>query len=1799
MNVMVQTGIALMLVSSILLGCGQGMFSVTDPTSLPSQESSGPAVIGLAGLSILGETVTNQATLNLHVAGALGSPTQYCLKLNSTDDSDCSWMDWPLPATVTHGLTDGPLRYSAWVKNESGLKSSIVISNQVVIDTTLPAPPTGGLTNPTSPSNSLTALVRGAVDPDVNVVQLFSDALCANPLGYGTKEQFSSSGVVIVVSANSSTTIYSKAQDKAGNSSNCDLLTSYVHSISGGATLSVGFVSISPTSPANNDTPNIVGWTSSDIASVNLYANSACTTLIGNGSKSDFTGTGIVASVNTNTTTTIYGQGLDSFSASTPCTFLTTYKHDNVAPSWSGSMTMAGLSNSLNSSPSFSYLQNAMDASGIARYEYAFGSGTSGASASNLKSWTLTSTPTVANVTGLTLVDGSTYYLNMRVIDLAGNISSTASASWLVDATGPASAPTITSTNPTSPSRITSVPSVIGSATADTHTIKLYSDSSCTVQISAGSRTDFMGAGIPTSVTANTTTQIYAKAFDNAGNASSCSGSAFSFTHDNQPPTLATLVITNTNPTNSTTYNLNIGSVAGSATHWCLLENNIDSNSCSWQAFPLPSAYSVTAAQTVKTLSLWVRDAAGNISSRVDSNPVRLDTVLPAWGTPGLSYATLSTSTISSPSVTYSRNAADTSAITYLYAVGSGTSGATLNDVADWTVVTTTPFTVTGLSLVDGADYYVNMKVTDAAGNETVVPGSAPFHLDVQIPVPVFNAAIPSSPSKVSTTPSIRGSADSVVANVTLYSDSSCTSVLGSETRANFLSTGITVNLTANTSTGIYIKAFNSGATKSSVCSYFTTFLHDNLGPVSPLTVDDGALFGSNTITPTILWSGGGPDGGSGFKEFQVAFGITSGGKELSNLIPGNTDGWLSAGSVYSFSKTGLTGLANVSGVTSGGMLIDGVTYFASVRAIDNLGNSSLIAYGDGWTVDTSSPSLTLSSPAEGEYALASQREIEGACENGSIMSVVYGTGVSGPTNPTCVEGRYSLIASLTGNNGARQVTVSRTFAGNASSVVRNFNYSPALQTSGVGLNSHVYALASAEDGTDDVFIGGAFTLYGDVGINRMIKMQQDGSVRTSFSTGAGFSASVYSILPITGGKVYVGGAFTTYDGNTANRLVRLNSDGTIDTDFAMGTGLNGDVWEIIQVPSSTDIIVGGTFTTYNGVTTNRIARIRADGTLNTTDFTIGTGFNGGVYALSYDGSGYLHVGGQFTAYNGTASLGNIVRLQSNGTVANIYGTGFTGGTPIIYDLLIDGASVHVGGTFTTYQAVASRAYYVVVNSTNGSLQYTSGCNSTVYTLAKRKTNYVAGGSFTACGGQTYANRVVTLSYPSSGTAMTATDPDFAVSSGSTVQGVNGVVRALLVGSTLLNPFHKIWIGGQFTTFQAAETPYLARVNGVDGSETLDIALNVASGFNNYVETIEPMPDDSGRLYVGGQFTTYQNITVNRIVRVNADGSMDSSFISGAGFNGTVYTIKADAATGKIYVGGTFTTYNGTANVNRLARLNPDGTLDTTFINPLATTGANSTVTRILLTETSLFVGGSFTTINGVANARIVKLLKTGGFDTTFNNGSGFNNTVWSMAQPDDGSGDIYVGGNFTAYNGTSRSGIVRLNPDGTVDSGFVVGSGVTTTKGTMSVYDIEISKAVPGTLYITGIMTSYRGLPAMGIARLKNTGAIDTSFYANSITAVSDSVHFGYGYVLKERPDGVIVVGGHFSYLNLQSTTAGLAAFYSDGSVAYSAKTGVVHSIANVSDGSGDVIIGGTFTDYNALTRNRMMRVSSQGWAY
>jgi len=130
-------------------------------------------------------------------------------------------------------------------------------------------------------------------------------------------------------------------------------------------------------------------------------------------------------------------------------------------------------------------------------------------------------------------------------------------------------------------------------------------------------------------------------------------------------------------------------------------------------------------------------------------------------------------------------------------------------------------------------------------------------------------------------------------------------------------------------------------------------------------------------------------------------------------------------------------------------------------------------------------------------------------------------------------------------------------------------------------------------------------------------------------------------------GKILSSREITTYSGVTRNSILRLNSNGTLDTTFGSTSGFTGTktVNDMI-LQSDGKILCGGEFTGYSGASSNNIIRLNNDGTIDTT-FNVGTGFNGAVKTLARQSTENIIVGGAFTTYNGVGTFNKIIRLFS------------------------------------------------------------------------------------------------------------------------------------------------------------------------------------------------------------------------------------------------------------------------------------------------------------------------------------------------------------------------------------------------------------------------------------------------------------------------------------------------------------------------------------------------------------------------
>ena len=576
------------------------------------------------------------------------------------------------------------------------------------------------------------------------------------------------------------------------------------------------------------------------------------------------------------------------------------------------------------------------------------------------------------------------------------------------------------------------------------------------------------------------------------------------------------------------------------------------------------------------------------------------------------------------------------------------------------------------------------------------------------------------------------------------------------------------------------------------------------------------------------------------------------------------------------------------------------------------------------------------------------------------------------------------------------------------------------------GANSIVRDLKIQSDGKI-VAVGDFITYSGSATAIRIVRTENSGTIDTTFNTGTtGLNNTSYNCHIQSDGKILATGIFTTYSGSAnTNDIVRINTNGTKDTTFNPGTtGFNGAVNASKLLPDGKLIAVGA-FTTYSGSTSNYICMVNSNGTRDTT-FNVGAGLNaswgGGLNnGISYDTANNLYLASDNVSYSGS-TVPRIFKIKPNGTLDTTYESG-VGLNRFAIANLISGSILYTGGTFTSYKAPGATGVTLLSNSATISSSFNPGISS--------------------------PNAIQSICKQSDSKVILAGTNTLTTYSGSTVAGMwrvntNGTIDSTFKPGTGFNglPYDmytqtddKIVIGGTFTTYSGSSTS-TTRLMRINPNGTQDLIYRTGTGLNQYTTRI--LVRDSGAVVAAGFFTTYSGSSANFIVQTNSDGTRDNTFNIGAGFNNNVNT-AATQSDGKLIVGGDFTTYSGSATV-RLVRINTDGTKDTTF----NIGGAhNATVNAVAVqSDGKIIVGGAFTSYSGSASNRLMRINTNGSKDTTFNVGTGLSAAPSNNGITIGPDGIIYCIGTFFTYSGSTSNGIVAVNTDGTINQTFNAGIG-------------------------------------------------------------------------------------------------------------------------------------------------------------
>ncbi len=807
----------------------------------------------------------------------------------------------------------------------------------------------------------------------------------------------------------------------------------------------------------------------------------------------------------------------------------------------------------------------------------------------------------------------------------------------------------------------------------------------------------------------------------------------------------------------------------------------------------------------------------------------------------------------------------------------------------------------------------------------------------------------------------------------------------------------------------------------------------------------------------------------------------------------------------------------------------------------------------------------------------------------------------------------------------------------------------------GTGPNDVVAAVAVQSDGK--ILIAGLFTEIGGVGRARIARLDADGALDENFDSGIGPTGDlpfVFNMYPLADGKIMVAGRFSDFDDTGRGVLVRLNENGSVDSSFDTGDGIvsrdadfTGPWVSAVGIHSDGKLVIGGQFTEVGGEESRNVARLNANGSFDSS-FFVGNGAVGpgaSVEALAVLEDGKILIGGDFVTYDGNARNG-IARLLSDGshdetfdpgegaqrvgqdgeTVAGLVDEIFampdgrivltgafdsidTFGRLGIGRILPDGRLDSSFGPFfgTTYRdRVGNQEYDRVFAAalqpdgkivTGATFETADGLN--LFRLSRLLvTNDTTAtvefgrprGSVPETGG------MVEIGVVRRGISSAAVSVDYFIIGGTATAGVDyetvsGTIEfaALETDKSFSVPILSDGVTEPTENFEVAlrnprggvriAEPVTVIVEIVDSTTPGNVDFSFAPVFLPSAadaSTFPPVTEievlDNGQILVAGFFTFVDTVdeageavTLDAagLIRANPDGTIDQTFNAEApedsvivefrsmdvrpdgrilgGFRGvsllepdgartdgfmprvedlaTVVVMEPD---GGFVVSDNFADTIQGIELNEVVRFNPDGTPDAGFLPVELNDWA---VSGLVQQDGKIVLGGWFTDVNGVGQNRLIRLNDNGTRDPGFDIGTGFEGVNVPAAvfvvheQPD---GKLLVGGQFVLVNGVPRSNLVRLNPDGSVDESFDIGTGPNLWVGSLAVQD-------DGKILAGGGFFRVNGIDRPGLVRFNADGSLDETF-APSLTY--DGLN-GNVTAIAVQEDGQILVGGTFIRVN------------------------------------------------------------------
>ncbi len=676
-------------------------------------------------------------------------------------------------------------------------------------------------------------------------------------------------------------------------------------------------------------------------------------------------------------------------------------------------------------------------------------------------------------------------------------------------------------------------------------------------------------------------------------------------------------------------------------------------------------------------------------------------------------------------------------------------------------------------------------------------------------------------------------------------------------------------------------------------------------------------------------------------------------------------------------------------------------------------------------------------------------------------------------------------------------------------------------------------------DGKIIVYNASAMFVNGELR-SGMFRMNTDGSIDTTFSYNNEGGVGINSVMIAPDGDIVVAGSTSP---NYA-KMIRLNSDGSIDSAFSIVITASGPPeftgnWLTVNAiqPDGKVIATHGSWGNIQGTWYSySMRRYNLDGSIDSS--FVAPALNGGHLVVTStvieplpDGRFYLaitsrsHIGGSmgisrrladgtvdptYAAFTQTISASSFLSIDdlSIASDGGVLAAGYLQQTALGFPpkeqlrrFLPDGSSTP--GFVSPLVMSASGVHQLP----DGKILYSASGGTVTRPLVRLEANgsidksYVLDPVVTSIKNTWRVdpmNRPVFLAVTAAGPRLVrllengTIDPSF-----NPVLGSPGTTRIVATQAD-----GKVIVGGSFTAMNGAPRNNFARVNA-DGS--LDTTFDPGTGFNSVPLHILALPD--GKILAMGTFSTYNGVSVSKIIRLNTNGSLDESFTTS--INGSGVFSGAIQPDGKIVIVGSFSTVNGTGRTG-IARIDSDGTLDNSF-NPVLELSSGAGVSTVVAEpDGKVTFGGRFSTVNGTSKPNLARVDSTGALDPTFNPGGvPDSNRMYRQA---DGK---YV---FLSGNGGNLS-INRRNSNGSPDPGFV-GPIFSSPGGSHFLHSVLLRS--DGSMLVGGSFSLVGVTPRFNLVRLGRSGAVDAVFLPTGANAVIYSI-------AASGPDKVII-GGNFT---------------------------------------------------------------------